>query len=265
MSPERVLYDGEMETFSPEHLPYAIPALFCLLTLGMIPPVLLLAHPLSYQIAGVCEISDETHPKLCHLCSRVDRLKPILDSFQGCFKDNFRFFAGLYFTYRWIGLLAYATSPNLSVFYTVLQMLLTLILLTHAVAQPYENKWHNLLDALLLTNLALINLFSGFNYYYTRIMPQEVQYQQVVDVTLSLQLALIYLPIVSMLIFLMVKAYWKLCCGERVASGIVHVPAEHEGVSARLLDNSENKHAEGEQYPLLSSDATTFTPPTYGM
>ena len=43
---KRVWLNGEIVHFSKEHLPYALPAVFCLLTVGMIPPLLLLIYPL---------------------------------------------------------------------------------------------------------------------------------------------------------------------------------------------------------------------------
>ena len=47
---KRVWLDGEMEYFSAQHLPYAIPALVCLVTIGLLPPILLLMYPLLNRI-----------------------------------------------------------------------------------------------------------------------------------------------------------------------------------------------------------------------
>ena len=216
MSPARVWLSGEVEIFSNEHLPYAFPALLCLLTLGSIPPVLLLVYPLNSKVTAKIkevfhlEFNNSSHPKIFHFSGKLSlMLKPFLDTFQGCFKDHLRFFAGLYFIYRWVGLLVYAISPNLSGFYATLQAVLTFILMLHAIAQPYENRWHNVVDSLLLADLTLINGFTGFNYYYTRVTANEVRNQQVLDATSSIQLILIYLPILSMAVYLGCVSYQK--------------------------------------------------------
>ncbi len=138
----------------------------------------------------------ESHPKLAKALFVIDPLKPVFDSFQGCFEDNLRFFAGLYFVYRWVGLLTYAWSPTFGIFYTVVEATLIIILMMHALAQPYkkekevpfpngdlkpagnavtrrpqgkrEKLHHNAVDALLLADLALIKgpsaLTSGNHY-----------------------------------------------------------------------------------------------------
>lgn len=213
LSPARVWFSGETEVFSPEHLPYAIPALFCLLTLGIIPPILLLAYPLNYKVAALLNINDQTCPRLTRLTRMIslNKLKPILDSFQGSFKDNFRFFAGLYCIYRWVGLLSYAMSPDLSVFYVILQAMLTVMLLVHAVVHPYKKRWYNVIDAFLLTDLTLINLLTSFNYYYTLVNAEDVKDQQVIKGTSSVQLILIYLPILVMCIYLTVVSIRRCC------------------------------------------------------
>ena len=48
--PPRVWLNGELLYFSTGHLPYALPAIFCLLTIGMLPPGLLLAYPLGNKV-----------------------------------------------------------------------------------------------------------------------------------------------------------------------------------------------------------------------
>ncbi len=239
LSPARVWLTGEIEMFSPEHLPYAIPALLCLLTLGIFPPILLLAYPLNNKVAALFNINGESHPKVSRILRRIalGRFKPFLDAFQGCFKDKLRFFAGLYFVYRWVGLFAYATSSNLSGFYAILQAMLTFILMVHALAQPYENQWHNIVDTLLLTDLALINLLTGFNYYYTRVTVEEVHDRQIIDGTSSVQLFLIYLPILSMATFLMVKGYRKYY-PRKFDTGEGEAP-QMEEFPARLFDSQE--------------------------
>ena len=94
------------------------------------------------------------------------RLMPIqlLDAFQSSFKDEYRFFAGLYFLYRALILGAFAYMRTLTAFYIVVQIQLTVVLALHAIFQPYKSRRHNIVDALLFTNLAFINGITLSNY-----------------------------------------------------------------------------------------------------
>ena len=160
-----VFLNANLPHFTGRHLIYALPALFFLLTLGIVPPLLLLAYPLLNKILALCGMEDS---KLVNCVSKflpIGSLKPLLDSFQGCFKDNLRFFAGLYFIYRWIPLIIDASTSSNSTFYLTVEILLVSILAWHAVCQPYVNRAHNIIDNLLLFNLAIINTISFGNYY----------------------------------------------------------------------------------------------------
>ena len=101
----RVWINGDIQYFSKEHLAYALPALFCLLVIGVFPPLLLLVYPLSNKVLTFFHLEESTAVNFACLKLRITSLKPLLDSFQGSFKDNMRFFAGLYFHYRWIALI----------------------------------------------------------------------------------------------------------------------------------------------------------------
>ena len=99
---EVVFLSGETQFLSRDHLPYAVLAIFCLLTICTIPPALLIAYPAVNKVLALCmenstnrreaegmEASDY-QPRA--RCCQVGRLKPLIDSFQGCYKDHFRFF-----------------------------------------------------------------------------------------------------------------------------------------------------------------------------
>lgn len=200
----RVWYDGQMQYFGKEHLTYALPALLCLLTIGLIPPVLLLTYPLLNKVLDNLGFEDDS--KIYALTRKLpilNSLKPLLDSFQGCFKDNLRFFAGLYFLYRWPILLVYMTTTSLSTFYMTVGGITVLILALHTISQPYIKRAHNIIDALLLTDLVLINNLSFLNYYRTRLNEKNGS----TVVSSKLQLVLIYLPLAIMGIHILVVLY----------------------------------------------------------
>ena len=161
-----VFLEGHLTPFSGGHIKYAILAVFCMLVM-IIPMFLLLVyHPITFNALKLVRCSD-TNPvarKICHL--PYSKLKPFLDSFQGCFKDNYRVFAGLYFVYR-ILIIFTMLVPSLTNTYVTLESLLVIFLLVHAIAQPYQQRSHNIIDGLLFINLIAINKMAFYNYRHS--------------------------------------------------------------------------------------------------
>ena len=197
--PRRVWFNGEWVYFHKEHLPYALPALFCLLTVGLLPPALLLTYPLFNKVLAVLGLENQ---KVINIISQKlpnNSLKPLLDSFQGCFKDNLRFFAGLYFLYRWTTLLVYFTK-DYSNYYTTVGSILLFILTIHTICQPYIKRVHNIIDALLFADLVLINSLSYFN--FNKIRSLKVQDGATISPAI-VQLLLVYLPLVVVAMYIL--------------------------------------------------------------
>ena len=156
--------------FDPQHhLPYAIIAL--LVEFGLVIPftlVMLLA------------------PWLMRW-GRMVRVKPILDEFQACYKDNYRWFAGYYFVARHLVALPpfFITAPSGSIFFQ--QNLNVIILLVHAYIQPYRERWLNLVDTVFLLDLTLITLLNGNT-------AQSVFISSLFQLHLALKIALMTIP-----------------------------------------------------------------------
>ena len=205
MSPTtRVWLNGDIVYFSAEHLPYALPALFCLLTIGTIPPALLIAYPLFNRILAFLGLEESKPIRYLSQKLPVYGIKPLLDSFQGCFKDHLRFFAGLYFLYRWIAPVAYSTSSGLGTAYIVTEILLVLMLVIHALFQPYQKRAHNVVDTLLFMNLLTINSITSIHYILFQGQDYRNRVIETVAKTAILQMILIYLPLSVMLLYLLV-------------------------------------------------------------
>lgn len=129
-------YCGELSFFKGTHLLYALPALFFLIILGIIPPLLLISYPLCYRIFALLKISETRFVSILCKCIPLESLRPLFDSFQSSFRDNCRFFAGLYFLYRLTFLCSFAFLHNLNEFYLTAQTQLALILAVHAIVHP---------------------------------------------------------------------------------------------------------------------------------
>ena len=207
----RVWLNGDVQYFSREHLAYALPALFCLLVIGVVPPLLLLVYPLSNKVLTFLHLEESTAVNFVCLKLRITSLKPLLDSFQGSFKDNMRFFAGLYFHYRWIALILSTIPSDFDKIYTAVEIFMVTILVVHALCQPYTARIHNIIDILLFGDLALINIISFARYHTVRTRAGK---QAVVDHVLNLavlQLVLIYLPLLVMVVYIIMLIF-MLCC-----------------------------------------------------
>ena len=199
-----VFLSGETDYFSRRHLPYAIPAVL-VLVLVTVPPIILILHPALTKYCG--KKSDDTgeeREKMAFLSVWKTRLTPFFDSFQSCFKDNCRYFAGLYFIYRLVISMAFALADSGMELYFTLEIIVIIMLAVHAIIQPYQNPFFNVLDATIFADLAIINGLSIYNFYWAQNGVEET------IVTVSyFQVFLIYLPLVYMAVVLLLKAGMK--------------------------------------------------------
>ena len=115
---------------------------------------------MSFKILALFRLSESK------VVNHVSRIIPVqfFDSFQSCYKDNFRFFSGLYFFYRVIPLLIVTVETDRASIYFYLEAFLIVALTLNAVLQPYKVHWHNLADTLIFANLALINGITAYNH-----------------------------------------------------------------------------------------------------
>ena len=201
-----VFYDGEIEYFHTSHLPYAIPALFFTLTLVLIPPILLTVYPLCYKVFEVLKINENKVALFCRFIP-LERIRPLFDSMQSCYKDSCRFFSGLYFFYRVMPLITFAWTKN-DTYYGLLQFELIIVFGVHSIVQPYKIRWHNWIDSLLFVDLLFINGLSIWKYLLAT--GNFNHYQGVIVALHSLQTVLTLLPLVYLVLYLLVRMMFKL-------------------------------------------------------
>ena len=160
-------YAGSLKYFRGRHLLYAIPAIAFILTIVILPPILLLVYPLCYKVFSLLRIQESKFTRILCRIIPLERLKPFFDSFQGCFKDECRYFSGLYFIYRLSTLVTFASLQNLSLYYIAVEIQFVLMLIAHAWNQPYTTAWHNKLDAILFAILIIVNALTLFRYNHS--------------------------------------------------------------------------------------------------
>ena len=193
----RLLFAGDIEYMSYNHLPYAIPAILCLLIVILPPPIVLTLEPLLIRFSGTLNFRRNSFTYCLHRFRM--KLKPFLDSFQGCFKDNCRCFAGLFFFYRVIVLTPAVYSNSIVFSYTQATIILLCICVLHGLVGPYQKKWHNYVDLLLLANITAVTMLTTIDVFvelaprdYYVINKEAILISQVILVSLSLVYICIY-------------------------------------------------------------------------
>ena len=145
-----VYYDGTLEYFGLEHLPYALLAFAVLIVFTFLPILLLCIYPCRYFHRCLNRY---------HLSSPA--LHTFMDTFQGSYKDGIngtrdcRYFAAIYLMTRVVLYLFVGISIVTFNTSTISGVLLVVIVLL-AVFQPYKESLYNRLDICLLVTLMVM-------------------------------------------------------------------------------------------------------------
>ena len=197
-----VWYDGTMPYFGHEHFPYTMVALFMFIIFVLIPPLLLLSYPLLPVLLTRVGLQNYWIVKKL-IINPLSKCVPIFDAFQSCYKDEYRFFAGLLFVYRVAALAIYASTPTTALNYLLIQLFFLLVLFIHCVCQPYKNKWHNFTEAVTFTLLPSISIISSYRLF------QAETFQTETDAYFWIQAILLCCPLMYFIAFITYKvAKW---------------------------------------------------------
>ena len=130
----------DIEYFNGRHLVYAIAAIVFMIVFVVGFPLLLILEP--------------------YLNSKINfiKIKPLLDQFQGCYKDKYRCFAGYYMICRLvIILLVIVKISDDFINQYVLISLCALMQLIHVLVQPYISTFLNVFDGIILQLIVIIS------------------------------------------------------------------------------------------------------------
>ena len=194
--PARVYYAGHYTMDDRQYvIQYFIPASLFFVVFAIVPPLILLHYPIR-----VFEWCLEKVPCLWRMYPST-KVHVLLDTFQGCFKIKYRFFAGLYFVFRLVINFNIMLNESWLQQYIVQQAACVIMVMLIAICQPYnkENDIFNRVDAFIFSNLAVINAISLYLYEYAQNNPQAK--------TLPLsafvfQYILVYLPLIYILVYI---------------------------------------------------------------
>ena len=164
---ETVVYlQGSLEYFGSIHYTYAAGAIIVLIPIIVIPTALLLVHPLLLILLGNLGMGESKLMKCIECCLRINKLRPLLDSFQGDYKNSMKFFAGLhFFLYKTIVFCALIVVPTSSIgtLQLILIALFLIIFLIHIIAKPFkkevDNIAHSIIYLLIIVLLGILYIF----------------------------------------------------------------------------------------------------------
>jgi len=139
----------DIEYFHGRHLAYGIVALLCTVSIVIGLPLLLALEPfLNRKINFI-------------------KIKPLLDQFQGCYKDKFHCFAGYYMICRLLIItIIIANSSSDYITSYLLIIVCGIIALIHVTVKPYNNEILNKFDGVVLHIIIFISalpLLDDFN------------------------------------------------------------------------------------------------------
>ncbi|XP_065910533.1 uncharacterized protein [Dysidea avara] len=137
-----------MGYFSGRHIIYFMIAVLYELVIGIGLPLLLLLEPFVNHKINFTGIN---------LYFTKLNLKPLLDQFQGCYKDKFRWFASVYLIGgQMILIITVIDFTNAYIKQYLLMIVCVIISLLHYTLQPYKSNTLNRYDGIILHSLLLI-------------------------------------------------------------------------------------------------------------
>ena len=213
-------YDASIEYFGKKHLPYAILALFVVLTFIIFPILLLLLYPMRcfQQCFGLCE-------------TRWHALHIFVDTFQGCYKDgtngsrDCRYFAAVYLLLRFMLFILFAVTLS-AVFYAVAILALLSVSMLLVIVQPYKVEFaaYNVVDSVLILTLTM---WCGAAVFFNI---AGVKAQRLLKTSLIVSFLLAALPLTYLAV---VFLRWT-CSHSRVGQRLVHSVKSQIGRVCRL-------------------------------
>ena len=190
-------------------------------------------HALYGVVAVICELVVVVGLSLLLLLEPVlsrkinfIRIKPLLDQFQGCYKDKYRWFAAYYLICRQvIFLIVYVFNSNYYNMLFYLQTACIVIALIHIWFQPYRDELLNALDSVILLIMVLIVNINTFSFLH--------------EVTTEISLILVMLPL-FLYCTIAIKKTIHTCFGKKSRVGRSHA---HWYNQIDNIDNDADENA----------------------
>ena len=199
-----MFYNGSMEYFGHDHLPYAVLAIFMFTTFNLVPLLLLCLYP--------CWCL-QSFLNFLNLNSQL--LRTFMDAFQGCYKFepyDCRYWSAFYLFFRIVLLAIFAMSQ--SGFCTLVSgNLLILVVMMTVIIRPYRKTAYNVVDVVIL--LALIQF--SLSAVCLPLCAYDRRYQGFVLFMLISALSVPILYLIALVVYTIVPRIWSMYCVKKLA------------------------------------------------
>ena len=262
--PQRSYYYGELSVSDTRYLQYYIPAYLVFATFIALPPIVLLGFPVIIFEKLIMRFS----------CLRrlypADKIHILMDTFQGCFKDNMRYFASAYFIFRLLISVIYIEISTWLAHFVIQQIVCILFLIFIAIFQPYKQPWSfvNYVDIIVFATFTVMNTLSIYLLFLASVPGYTPS-----DTIFYLQSFIGLLPLVYMVSYLLwcyLSPHWSVfktyfcCCltktrmpQSRIDHSLLNAEMENEAYR-QLLGRAE------EENTYQPPDKATVQEPNYG-
>ena len=193
VGPRRAYYAGYFTEHDPLYLlRYYIPSCLVIVIISIL-PIMLLGYPIIWLEKCLYKVEWlwRWYP--------VTKIHIFMDTFQGCYRDDRRFFAAVYFLFRLTINVGYILTDTWLQQFVVQQIACTVFIVIFVLCWPYrEEKWiFNYVDFLMLTNLAIVNALSLYLFAFS----QTNHSLPLPTSAFVFQYILVFLPLMYMLLY----------------------------------------------------------------
>ena len=147
------------------YLTFVVGSIMCVVILIATPTIILMFYPFIANLVVIFQWEESRGIQLVNKCLLVNVLKPILDAFQGNYKDHLGFFAGLYFfLYKtlFFCIVMIGSTPDTKILLFLIIVYFVLITLVHVFAMPYKRYNDNAAYTAVFMLILIILLMEYF-------------------------------------------------------------------------------------------------------
>ena len=135
------------------------------------------------------------------------KVKPFLDQFHACYKEEYRWMAGFYFLCRlvYFAIIIDPTSTEVSS-YPYIRCASVAVVILHCLIQPYKSRLLNILDTIILIDIASLSLIHNIpEISFFGLSMEKIRDPLRVIVTYLL----LYLPLTCVLVLLIIHSFTR--------------------------------------------------------
>ena len=166
----------------------------------------------------------------------LSKVKPFLDEFQSCYKKSYRWYPSVYFI-AWLVIVGFGNLASYLIIYVIVFLTLCILL---AIFQPYEVRWLNSVDMLLLLDLLVM---TQLLYHQTVIAAENVFITAMVYILVLVPLIFIGVGIIVLFIT-QCKPLTNSCCQNKSPMTMPDTAIPHElntnaEQASHVIENSD--------------------------